>query len=115
MITIKKYNYQIYPEIPVTEPNDPAEPETGSNYRIGKINEIQQALEKERDKQRDLSKKHNIGIQWISYTDGFPITISMGLGSAGVFLLSTVILAPVVSAIEGVALESGLLISLESI
>ena len=33
----------------------------------------------------------------------------MGLGSAGVFLLSTVILAPIVAAMEGIALGSGLL------
>ena len=105
----KKYNEKIYPELPVTEPSAPPEPETGSNYRIGKINEIQQALEKERDQRRDLSKKYNRGIKLINYTDGFLITVCMGLGSAGVFLFSTVILAPVVAAMEGVALGSGLL------
>ena len=41
----------------------------------------------------------------INYIDGFLITVCMGLGSAGVFLLSTVILAPVVAAMEGVALS----------
>ena len=44
----------MYPEVPVTtEHSAPSEPGTGSNYRIGKINEIQQALETERDDDDD--------------------------------------------------------------
>ena len=106
----KKYNEKLYPDLPAVEPTAPVEDRSiGHNYRISKINDIQRKLEVERDKRRDLSKKYNRGVKWINNIDAALITASMGLGVAGVGLLSTVVLAPVVVAMEGAALGSGLL------
>ena len=106
----KKYNEKLYPDLPAVEPTAPVEDRSiGHNYRISKINDIQRKLEVERDKRRDLSKKYNRGVKWINNIDAALITASMGLVASGVGLLSTVVLAPVVVAMEGAALGSGLL------
>ena len=80
-----------------------------TGFIIVKFYDMYEVLNRCVFKRRDLSMKYNRGIKWINYTDGCLITVSIGLGSSGVFLLSTVILAPVVAALEGVALGSGLL------
>lgn len=107
----KKYSEKIYPELPVSEPTAPPEEinQSGHDYRIAKINEIQSSLEKERDKRRDLSKKYGRGVKWVNNVDTILVVTSMGLGVAGVGLLSTVVLAPIVAAMEGVAIGAGLL------
>ena len=92
---------KIYSELPINE--------AGHDYRIEKINEIQRYLEKERDKQRDLYKKYSRGVKWINNLDVILITTSMGLGVAGVGILSTIVLAPVVAMLEGIAIGAGLL------
>ena len=94
----KKYSEKMYPELPVSEPTAPPPEESnqsGHDYRIAKINEIQSSLEKERDKRRDLSKKYGRGVKWVNNVDTILVVTSMGLGVAGVGLLSTVVLAPV--------------------
>ena len=76
----------------------------GRNFRLQKINEIQAFLESERDKRRALSKKYQRGINVIT---GFAYgleAISVGIGVAGITLLTTVVAAPVVVAMEGVAI-----------
>ena len=107
----KKYSEKVYPELPVSEPTAPPEVinQSGHDYRVAKINEIQSSLEKERDKRRDLSKKYGRGVKWVNNVDTILVVTSMGLGVAGVGLLSTVVLAPIVVAMEGVAMGAGLL------
>ena len=107
----KKYSDKIYPELPVSEPTAPSEVinQSGHDYRIAKITEIQSSLEKEIDKRRDLSKKYGRGVKWVNNVDTILVVTSMGLGVAGVGLLSTVVLAPIVAAMEGVAIGAGLL------
>ena len=108
-LTIKKMEYEKkYPELP-TAPPEEVNQAAGHSYRIRKINEIQSSLERERDKRRDLSKKYDRSVKWVNNVDAILITTSMGLGVAGVGLLSTVILAPIVVIMEGAAIGTGLL------
>ena len=93
----KKYSERSYPELSDSEPTAPSEDinQSGHDYRIAKITEIQSSLEKEIDKRRNLSKKYGRGVKWVNNVDTILIVTSMGLGAAGVGLLSTVVLAPI--------------------
>ena len=110
----KKYDANIYPVLPGSAPPEentsgPSEGAIGHNYRIRKISEVQRSLEEERVKRYNLSKKYYRGVKVINNVDAVLTTTSMGLGVAGVGLLSTVVLTPVVLAMEGVAIGAGLL------
>ena len=90
-----------------TAPNIYNDVDSGHTYRLQKIGEIQKTLEAERDKRYNLAKKYQRSINIISgccYL--FEIT-SVGLGTAGIALLSTIIATPVVMAMEGVAIGAG--------
>ena len=101
----KKLNAdQLYPTLPSAPPLD-----EGQGYRLQKINEIQRALEDEREKRQNLSKKYHRVVKIISNIDSALIAASMGLGVAGVGLLSTIVAAPIVIAMEATALGTGLL------
>ena len=74
-----------------------------------KINEIQAFLEKEVATREALSKKYFRVAGIVDNVDTVLIAITLGGGAGGVALLSTVIAAPAVMAIEGVALFTGFL------
>ena len=109
---IKNYNcnkkmemkQNLYPKILSAPPIE----DQGQGYRLQIINEIQAFLEKEVET-RALSKKYFRASRIIDNVDTVLITISLGAGAGGIGLLSTVIAAPAVIAIEGVALFTGLL------
>ena len=69
-----------------------------------KINEIQAFLEKEVVTREALSKKYFRAARIVNNVDTVLIAITIDGGAGGVALLSTVIVAPTVIAIEGVAL-----------
>ena len=73
----------------------------GQGYRLQKINEIQAFLEKEVVTREALSKKYFRVVRIVDNADTVLIMITLGGGAAGIELLSTVITAPVVVAIEG--------------
>ena len=110
---IKNYNCNnkmemkenIYPKLPSAPPIE----DQGQGYRLQKINEIQAFLEKEVETRGSLSKKYFRASRIIDIVDTFLIMISLGAGAGGIGLLSTVIAAPAVIAIEGVALFTGFL------
>ena len=79
----------------------------GIDYK--KKNEIQAFLEKEVETRGSLSKKYFRASRIIDNMDTVLIMISLGAGAGGIGLLSTVIAAPAVIAIEGVALFTGFL------
>ena len=81
----------------------------GQGYRLQKINEIQAFLEKEVATREALSKKYFRAARIVDNADTVLIAITLGGGAAGVGLLSTVIAAPTVIVIEGVALFTGFL------
>ena len=83
------------------------EPQVGHNFRLQKINEIKLYLEAERDSRRIVAKKYKKAINILT---GFAYafeTAAVGLGAAGVGLLTTVIAAPIVVGMEIVAIGTG--------
>ena len=95
---------EIYPKLPRAPPED-----QGQGYRLQKINEIQTFLEKEVATREALSQKYFRATRIVDNVDTVLITIILGGSAGGVALLSTVIAAPAVIAIEGVALFTGFL------
>ena len=97
---------EIYPKLPTAPPIE----DQGQGYRLQKINEIQMFLEKEVETREALSKKYFRAAKIVDNVDTVLIAITLGGGGAGgIGLLSTVIAAPAVIAIEGVALFMGFL------
>ena len=81
----------------------------GQGYRFQKINEIQAFLEKEVTTRAALSKKYFRAARIFDNVDTVLIAITLGGGARVIGLLSTVIAAPTVIAIESVALFTGFL------
>ena len=96
---------EIYPKLPTASPIE----DQGQGYRLQKINEIQAFLEKEVATREALNKKYFRAARIVDNVDTILIMITLGGGAGGVALLSTVIAAPTVIAIEGVALFMGFL------
>ena len=94
----------LYLKLPTAPPED-----QGQGYRLQKINEIQGFLEKEVATREPFSKKYFRAASIVDNVDTVLIAITIGGGAGGVALLSTVIAAPAVIAIEGVALFTGFL------
>ena len=83
--------------------------EVGHDYRLKKITEIQVNLEEERIRRRRLSENYYRIVTWVNNSDAVLIAVSMGLGIAGVGLLSTIVAAPVVVALEILSICTGIL------
>jgi hypothetical protein len=77
------------------------------NYRLKVISEIQTEIEGNRDDRRRLKKIYGKALSLINSTDTVLTTTSVGLGVAGVGLLSTIIAAPIVLGMEIAALGLG--------
>ena len=90
-------------EIDETDGND------GHIYRLKKIDEIQKILIAERDKGNELSIKYDRGVNIIGVIDNCLGVTAIGLGIAGVSLLSTIVAAPAVIGIEAVSIVMALL------
>ena len=95
----------IYPKLPTAPPIE----DQGHGYRLQKINEVQTFLEKEVATREALSKKYFRAARIVDNVDTVLIAITLGGGAGGIVLLSTVIAAPAVIVIEGVALLTGFL------
>ena len=101
---------KLYPTLPSAPEGEVIIVEgTAQSYRLQKINEIQKEIALERDKRANLSKKYHRAVKVIAGIDCALVISSMGLGAAGIGVLSTIIAAPVAIAMEGVALGVGLL------
>ena len=96
---------EIYPKLPTAPPIE----DQGQGYLLQRINEIQTFLEKEVATREALSKKYFRAVRIVDNVDTILIAITLGGGAGGVALLSTVVAAPAIIAIEGVALFTGLL------
>ena len=81
----------------------------GKDIDYKKVNEIQSFLEKEVVTREALSKKYFRTARIVENVDTVLITINLGGEAGGICLLSTVVAAPAVIVIEGVALFTGLL------
>jgi hypothetical protein len=100
-----KETEHLYPILP---PTAPPSTNRGGAYRLQKISEIQQSLQTERDKRGVLSKKYHRTIKIINACDDALVTMSVGLGLAGIGLLTTIVASPAVLVMEVTALGSGL-------
>ena len=98
----KPNDQKIYPSLPPLD-ND------GHIFRLNKIEMEEKYLQGEIAKRESLSKKYHKGIKIINTADAGLILTTMGLGAAGVGLLSTIIAAPIVIAMKAVALGTGIL------
>ena len=81
----------------------------GHIYRHTKIDEIQEILIAERNKRNELSIEYNRGVNIISVIDSCLGATAIGFGITGVSLLSTIVAAPAVIAMEAVSIVMGLL------
>ena len=90
-------------------PTAPSIEDQGQVYRLQKINEIQAFLEKEVMTREALSKKYSRTVEILDGVVSVLIGITLGGGIGGISLLSTVVAAPAVIVIEGVALFMGFL------
>ena len=95
----------IYPKLPTAPPIE----DQRQGYQLQKINEIQTFLENEVATREALSKKYFRAARIVDNVDTVLIAITLGGGAGGIGLLSTVIAAPAVIGIEGVALFAGFL------
>ena len=83
--------------------------DTGNDYRLEKISEIQKHLVAEKEKRTDLGRKYNKGIRAVNAIDYVLATSIMGLSVVGVGLLATIIAAPAVITTETVTIGAGVL------
>ena len=90
-------------KIDETDDND------GHKYHLKKIDEIQEILIAERDKQNELSTKYNRWVNIICMIDNCLGVTAIWLGITGVGLLSTIVAAPAVIGMEAVTTVMGLL------
>lgn len=100
------------PSAPLNEYSEmitPTTTTTTDHFRLQKINEIEQNLQKNSDSRKKLIKKYNRAHNIVSSTDSILTTACMGLGASGIVLLTTVISAPIVILLESVSLGTGLL------
>lgn len=100
---------QLYPTLPAVSASAPPSVYPAHGYRLQKIGEIQKELEQERNKRATLSKKYHRSIKIVGGLDNVLVVSTMGLGVAGIGVLSTIIAAPVAIAMEGAALGCGAL------
>ena len=88
---------------------DETDGKDGHIYRLKKIDEIQEILIAERDKQNELSTKYNRGVNIIGVIDDCLDVTAIGLGITWVLLLTTIVAAPAVVEMEAVTIVMGLL------
>ena len=83
---------------------------SADSYRRVRVNGIQEGIPEERDKRANLSKKYHRAVKIIVGVDTALGVSSLGLRAAGIGVLSTIIAAPIVIAMEAAALGTGLLL-----
>ena len=80
----------------------------GHAYRLKKISEVQQFLEKEAQTRDALAKKYFRAANIVDNVDTVLITITMAAGVGGVSLLSIIVAIPVVIGLQAGAAVTGL-------
>ena len=100
------------PKVPTAPPVEPIYPkldsDQGSDYRLAAIRDLENRLERERDERAKLYKKYRKVVNVIDGFDTAMVAASLGMGVAGVGLLTTIIAAPVVVGLEAAAVICGL-------
>ena len=100
------------PKVSTAPPVGPIYPkldsDQGSDYRLAAIRDLENRLERERDERAKLYKKYRKVVNVIDGFDTAMVASSLGMGVAGVGLLTTIIAAPVVVGLEAAAVICGL-------
>ena len=100
------------PKVPTAPPVEPIYPkldsDQGSDYRLAAIRDLENRLERERDERAKLYKKYRKVVNVIDGFDTAMVAASLGMGVAGVGLLTTIIAAPIVVGLEAAAVACGL-------
>jgi hypothetical protein len=78
-------------------------------YRLGKINEIQAQLERERDNRASLNAKYRRGVRFINVVDGISTLVVLGTTASAIAVLSTIVAAPIAMVLQGLGLGAGVL------
>lgn len=71
-------------------------------YRLLKINEIQEYFEKERDKRIALSNEYRRGVRVLSLINVALVLVAMGLGASGIAVLATIVAIPIAASLGGI-------------
>ena len=82
---------------------------SGNDYRLQNIVDIQKQLELERAKRERLSTNYSKSLKVVNAAEGVLALSFIGLNTASVVFLSTVVAAPAATATEAVSLGAGLL------
>ena len=99
---------KLYPSLPTSvRPSAPPRDDP-QGFRLQQICEVKGRLEREREKRASLYKRYRRGVNVCDGVDMALITASLGLGAAGIGLLSTIIAAPVVVGMEAGAVACGI-------
>ena len=98
----------LYPDLPADDDMAERHKKDGSSFRLQKISELQKQLEGERDVRAALYKKYRRAVNVTDAVEVVLVIASMLLGAGGIGLLTTVVAASIVVALEAVALACGL-------
>ena len=82
--------------------------DAGSSFRLTEIRNLERRLEQEKDHRANMYKKYRRAINAVDCIDTVLVASSLGMGAVGVGLLSTIIAAPIVVALEAAAVACGL-------
>ena len=77
------------------------------SFRLNKISDIQNLLENNIKERRSLNKKYSKASKIVNVTEVGLTTASIGMGSVGIGLLTTVIAAPITLGLEIAAIVAG--------
>ena len=80
----------------------------GLSFRLTEIRNLEHRLEQERDHRANMYMKYRRAINAVDCIDTVLVASSLGIGAVGVGLLSTIIAAPIVVALEAAAVACGL-------
>jgi len=82
---------------------------TGNQYRLQKISEMQEQLEAEKQTRTQLGEKYKKGVKAVDAIDYILASSIVGLSNLGIGLLATIIAAPAVITTETITTAAGML------
>lgn len=89
---------------------DELEKGRAQSYRLRRIDEIREVIEKERDERVALSNKYGRSVAAIGAINTVLVLTAMGFGASGIAAFSTIIAPPVAMILGGIALSAAPLI-----
>src|ERR1043165_6462751 len=78
-------------------------------YRLGKITEIQNELERERVKRAGLNAKYRKGVRFINVVDYISALVVLGTTASAIAVMSTIVAVPIAVVLQGLGIGAGVL------